>query len=360
MRSDRPQHSDRPERSNQTNDYQTRNEKPATKPIRLRPLSDDWGIEAKDNIASEPEYILPIQKRKDEQKPNPISKLKQLKEVVESNQIITNDVNDHGLMRINRFLSHCDLGSRREVERLIQQHRVRINGELLQDLGYRVKETDVVTVDGKTVTPITDHSYIALNKPAGYVVSRRSFPGNPAIYQLLPTKFANFGYAGRLDRESRGLVILSSDGSFIRNISHPRKGVTKRYIVTVDSSIDDSDLKIMTGRGIKDNDEVLRAVSARVVDRKAKKVEVVLTEGKNRQLRRMFEAMEYQVVDLQRTAVGRISLDSHQVKEGEYFGFSPDELTSGLLSNDHLDTTIILTEPSKAKKKLKQSKFLEE
>ncbi len=232
-------------------------------------------------------------------------------------------------MRINRYLAYCGLGSRREVEKLVEDRRVQVNGKTLDDLGYRVQPDDLVLVDGKTVRPSESRVYIALNKPPGYVVSRRSFPGNPSVYELLSPEHANLGYAGRLDRESRGLVILSSDGAFIQSIAHPRQGVTKRYIVTVDASIDDADLGIMTGRGVKDEGEVLRAISARVIDRKEKRVEIILAEGRNRQIRRMFEALEYQVVDLQRVSVGRLSLEDHSVPEGEFFTFSPDELLSG-------------------------------
>lgn len=304
--------------------------RPAPKPTRLRPVSFDEEKTAS-RLTEEPDFSLPVTDTAESTVVDPKHRLKELEEALRSG---IQPASETEAMRINRYLAYCGLGSRREVEKLVVERRVQVNGRILDDLGYRVQPNDLVSVDGRSVRPARSRVYIGLNKPRGYVVSRRSFPGNPSIYELLPAEHGNLGYAGRLDRESRGLVILSSDGAFIQSIAHPRQGVTKRYIVTVDSPVDDADLTIMTGRGVKDEGEVLRAISARVINRKEKKVEIVLGEGRNRQIRRMFEALKYQVVDLFRVSVGKLTLDKHPVKEGEFFTFSPDELLSGEGTSD--------------------------
>jgi 23S rRNA pseudouridine2605 synthase len=291
--------------------------------------SDDLKQKAK-LIEEESDFSLPIlpDKKVEAGQTADIAK-RRLKELEEALRYGAQRDTELQGMRINRYLAFCGLGSRRMVEKLVEDRRVQVNGKILEDLGYRVQPSDLILVDGRMVRPPDSFVYIALNKPPGYVVSRKSYPGNPAIYELLPPEYANLGYAGRLDRESRGLVILSSDGAFLQSIAHPRQAVLKRYIVTVDASIDDADLQIMTGRGVKHQGEILRAISARVINRKEKRVEMILAEGRNRQIRRMFEALEYQVVDLQRVSVGRLSLEEHPVPEGDFFPFSPDELLSG-------------------------------
>jgi 23S rRNA pseudouridine2605 synthase len=147
-------------------------------------------------------------------------------------------------------------------------------------------------------------------------VSARSFPGNPSIYEILPEDMQGLKYAGRLDQDSRGLVILSNDGEFLNQVMHPSRRVTKRYLVQLDELPEQEELTRSFYRGVIDEGEMLRAVRVGIVDRASKTVEVILSEGRKRQLRRMFKALEVEVVDLYRVSVGFLSLENHDVPEG--------------------------------------------
>ncbi len=229
-------------------------------------------------------------------------------------------------IRINRYLALCGIGSRREVEQHILNGKVSVNGVVIKDLSYKVKKDDLVLYDGKRITPHKQHIYIALNKPKGFVVSKKTFKNEKSIYHLIPpqiTKKYHLGYAGRLDIDSRGLVILTSDGLFIHHITHPKYKVLKRYLVQLDSPLLGYDLNLLTGRGVIDENEKLKALSISVKDPSKNIYEVILTEGKKRHIRRMFKALLYDVLDLYRVAIGKLDLEKLKINEGDYKEFDP-------------------------------------
>ncbi len=229
-------------------------------------------------------------------------------------------------IRINRYLALCGIGSRREVEEHILNGKVSVNGVIIKDLSYKVKKDDLVIYNGKRITPQKRHIYLAINKPAGYVVSKKIFKNEKSIYHLIPSQLLkkyNLGYAGRLDKDSRGLVILTSDGLFINHITHPKYKVLKKYYVQLDSPLLGYDLNLLTGRGVIDEEEKLRALSISVKDASKNIYEVTLSEGKNRHIRRMFRALFYDVMDLYRVAIGKLDLEQLNIKEGEYKEFDP-------------------------------------
>ncbi len=228
-------------------------------------------------------------------------------------------------VRINRYLARAGFGSRRQVEDFITSGRVKVNGKTVS-LDTKVGPGDLVTLDEKRVRFTEGHIYQAFNKPPGYAVSNRSFPGNPSIYEILPQDFQGLKYAGRLDRDSRGLVILSNDGEFLNQVMHPARRVTKRYLVTLDELPEMEELTGSFYKGVVDEGELLRAVRVGILDREKKIVEVVLSEGRKRQIRRMFSALEVEVLDLYRVSVGFLSLENHPVEEGKTFAFEPEEL----------------------------------
>ncbi|MCB1171434.1 MAG: hypothetical protein KDK25_13900, partial [Leptospiraceae bacterium] len=229
-------------------------------------------------------------------------------------------------VRINRYLARAGFGSRRQVEDYVTAGRVKINGKTVTALDSRVGPGDMVTLDGRQVHFTEGHIYMGFNKPAGYAVSAKSFPGSPSIYEILPRDCQGLKYAGRLDRDSRGLLVLSNDGEFLNQVMHPARRVTKRYIVTLDELPEAEELSGAFYRGVVDEGELLRAVRVGIISRPEKQVEVILSEGKKRQIRRMFASLDVKVLDLYRVSVGFLSLENHAVKEGSTFSFEPEEL----------------------------------
>jgi len=207
-----------------------------------------------------------------------------------------------------------------------------VNGAKIETLDVKIKPGDTVCVDGRLVTLPTHSLYYALNKPMGYVVSNRRFHSDPTIYDLLPEELHSLKYAGRLDKNSRGLVILSNDGQFIAAVTHPGRRLTKRYRVVLDVLPPEEMLRKSFYSGVESEGEVLRAIRVSVVDREKKVVEVVLGEGKKRQIRRMFKELNVRVIDLYRVAVGFFDMKNHPIAEGKAIPFSPSELLYGVAS----------------------------
>jgi 23S rRNA pseudouridine2605 synthase len=296
--------------------------------VRSRPES-----EKKERELPEAEVYIPVRTRA--QKPEirlsgeeSVSRLKS--SLKGSTPIGATPIIQNGIpWRINRYLASCGYGSRRQVEDYVLAGRVEVNGKKVTGLDVRIAAGDVVCVDGKVVSPNESSLYYALNKPEGYVVSNRRFPGEDNIYDLLPENLQNLKYAGRLDKNSRGLVILSTDGQFIAAVTHPRRRLTKRYLVTVDRLIPEGELQTLFYKGIESEGELLRAIRVAIADRERRVVEVVLGEGKKRQIRRMFKSLNIEVLDLFRIAVGFLDLTKKGIQEGKYAPFTPSELLYG-------------------------------
>ncbi len=223
------------------------------------------------------------------------------------------------------------------MEQFILDGRVKVNGRKVETLDVKVKQGDLVEFDGNIVSLPDAPVYYAFNKPRGYVVSKREFPDQPTIYRLLPDELQNLRYAGRLDLDSRGLLLLSNDGAFIQSVSHPGRRLTKRYLVQVDELPPETELRQAFFRGIEDKGEMLRALRLLVRDREKGLVEVVLAQGRNRQLRRMFAALNIKVLDLYREAVGFLDLAKTPIEEGKFVPFQPEEVFFGQRSEPTFD-----------------------
>ena len=230
--------------------------------------------------------------------------------------------------RLNRFLAQAGLGSRRKVEsEFILAGRVSINGCTNRDLHTRLGPQDELCVDGKQIHLPEKFRYYVLHKPKGYVVSRLAQKGQKSIYALLPAELHSLKYAGRLDKESRGLVVLSDDGEFIQFLTHARFQTPKYYRVALDHIPEDlGDLtELLCEKGIQYKDTLLRAEQVKVLASQTKKkwLEIVLREGRKRHIRRMIEGLGLQVLDLYRYAVGNVSLDHLALSEKSYKAVSP-------------------------------------
>ncbi len=207
-------------------------------------------------------------------------------------------------MRLNRYLALCGLGSRRACEEIILGGSVRINGRAVRELATMVGPDDTVVARGRVVRPESAR-YLILNKPPGFLSSRASQGGKPTIYDMLPRDAATLPHVGRLDAESEGLLLLSNDGALAQALTHPSRHVEKEYDVVLDRTFDAKFIpKLLKGIYLEEG----RAKAAHVHIEGANKVRVVLTQGINRQVRRMFAALGYKVKRLTRTRLGPLKL----------------------------------------------------
>ena len=235
-------------------------------------------------------------------------------------------------VRLQKFLAEAGVASRRAAEQIILDGRVAVNGEVIRLLGSKVDPLhDQVSVDGKAVR-VKRKLYIALHKPPGCVCSREDERQRPTIYELLPREWQNVQSVGRLDFNSEGLIFLTNDGQFALRLTHPRYGVRKKYVATVEGRVEAATLGKFI-RGVFHEGERLRALSARLVSAsKTQSVaELELAEGKNREIRRMFESEGLTVKRLERTQIGRIKLG--ELKPGRWRALTEAEIKTLLLES---------------------------
>ena len=207
-------------------------------------------------------------------------------------------------MRLNRFLAAAGISSRRGADELIAGGRVTVNGKPCRDFHFQPAPTDYVKVDGKLVhqrTPV----YILLNKPAGFVCTRRDPNTTDTIYDLLPPKFSSLAYVGRLDAQSEGLLLLTNDGDFAQCLTHPRFKIKKEYEVVLDRATT-SDLAQKLLHGVVLDGKHARA--KRVQQISPTRLRMVLEQGINRQVRRMLECFGFHAKKLTRVRIGNLRL----------------------------------------------------
>lgn len=212
-------------------------------------------------------------------------------------------------VRLQKFLAEAGVASRRAGEEFILNGRVAVNGVVISELGTRVfPGRDRVTLDGR---PINAQAklYVLLHKPRGFVCSRADEEGRPIVGELLPEEWKHLYPVGRLDFNSEGLLLLTNDGDFSLRLTHPRHGVRKKYVATLSGVVGPEVMDQLT-RGIFSEGERLRAQSAKLLGTEGGKsrVELELTDGKNREVRRMFETLGLYVKKLVRTQIGNLRL----------------------------------------------------
>ncbi|HEY1661329.1 MAG TPA: pseudouridine synthase [Verrucomicrobiae bacterium] len=228
-------------------------------------------------------------------------------------------------VRLQKFLAEAGVASRRASEQYILEGRVTVNGKIIRLLGSKVDPLhDKVLVDGKPVRA-KRKVYVALNKPPGCACSHNDELGRPTVYHLLPKEWQIASTVGRLDFNSEGLIFLTNDGQFALRLTHPRYGVRKKYVASVDGEVTSEMLHRFT-KGIFDGGEKLQALAARIVSgsRAHSVVELELGEGKNREVRRLFESQNLTVKRLQRTQIGKIKLG--ELKPGRWRTLTETEI----------------------------------
>ena len=215
-------------------------------------------------------------------------------------------------MRINKYIAEAGVASRRNADQLIKEGKVSINGKKIAECGVDVNvENDVVYVDGVRITPIRRHTYIMFNKPKGCITTAQDEFGRKTVFDYLE-QFEGKGLfpVGRLDYDSEGLLLLTNDGALAQVLTHPSYEVPKTYLVKIEGTIADEELKKIRN-GVKSLDGV-RYAPAKVFVKEQKdnftRLEITVTEGKNREVRKIFEAVGKNVVFLCRRKIGELSL----------------------------------------------------
>lgn len=232
-----------------------------------------------------------------------------------------------GKMRLNKFLSNSGIASRRKCDEIIKDGKVCVNGKVVTELGRVINEKkDKVEVEGKIITLPSSFVYIKLNKPKGYACSANDEKGRKIIYDLVDTKERLFSI-GRLDYNTEGLIILTNDGDFANKVAHPRYHLEKEYRVNVVGEIKESELAVLRKGVVIDGQ---RLPSARVeslgFENGVTRLSIVIDEGQNRQIRRMFEAIGREIKLLKRVRIGGVSLGG--LKRGEWRDLTENELNA--------------------------------
>ena len=211
-------------------------------------------------------------------------------------------------MRLNKFLAACGIASRRDCDKLIAEGRVCVNGKAAV-LGVDVSDSDCVTVDGRQVT-LKKNEYYLLNKPKGYLSTVSDEKGRKTVLDLMPDTVGRIYPVGRLDYDSEGLLILTTDGELAQRLTHPSNEVPKTYLVKIEGTLKESDLNPLRSGIEIDGGYVTKKCKAHIVEtnKQYTKIHMTITEGKNREIRKMFAAIGREVVLLKRIKVGELTL----------------------------------------------------
>lgn len=227
------------------------------------------------------------------------------------------------MMRLNRYLALCGLGSRRKSEALIQAGSVTVNGAIIQSLSHVIDEkNDLVTVAGQKISQPDRLVYLLLNKPAGYVTTASDELGRKTVMHLVPDDYRVFS-VGRLDKDTRGALLLTNDGALAFQLMHPSFQVDKIYQVTLNMPISKKQIRKLAS-GIMLEDGITHKCDVKVIGRDHRKIEMTLHEGRKRQIRRMLHALGYEVTDLVRIQFASLSIKG--LKMGEWRFLNDQEI----------------------------------
>ncbi len=215
-------------------------------------------------------------------------------------------------MRINKYLASLGIGSRREIDRLISEGKIKINGKIAAQ-GEQVSSEDTILVRGKKVEGVEEKKvYILLNKPKKYLSAAKD-NRKKTIVDLVKVPERIYPI-GRLDYETEGLILLTNDGDLFNKVIHPRSEVYKTYIANIRGRISRDKLKALElGVDLDDGRTLPARVKAIKIEEKNSIVEISIREGRNRQIRRMFDEVGHRVIDLKRTSVGEIELGNMEL-----------------------------------------------
>lgn len=232
-------------------------------------------------------------------------------------------------MRLNKFLASCGIASRRKCDLLITNGEVIVNGEVCTNLGMQINEKkDKVSVNGKPCTFKQENVYIKLNKPKGVVSSSSDDKGRKTVLDLVKIPNVRLFNIGRLDYDTEGLILLTNDGDFAQLITHPSFEIEKTYIANIEGQVKESELAVMRAGVVVDGERMPPCKIKQITTLKEgeTRLQITINEGKNRQIRRMFEAIGRRISLLKRISVGPIKLGG--LSRGEFKHLTPEEVAS--------------------------------
>lgn len=221
------------------------------------------------------------------------------------------------IMRINKYIARCGYTSRRKADDLVKNGKVKVNGKLTYELGLDIKDSDIVEIDGKLLQ-IEEKIYIKLYKPRGYITSNFDPYNNRDLNDLVKTD-QRFFAAGRLDKDSEGLLIITNDGAFTNQIIHPSKKLDKTYIVRVTKLLNKKDCQRFESGLDIGNSEITSDSRIELIDKASKTYKVTIHQGYKRQIRRMFAQFSSEVTMLKRISIGPIELSDMKPYEKRKF-----------------------------------------
>ncbi len=237
------------------------------------------------------------------------------------------------LVRLQKFLAESGVASRRKSEELISEGKVKVNGKVAS-IGDKINpKKDTVTVSGKKIVKRKEFTYILLHKPRGFITTMSDEMDRKCVAELIKDVPVRVYPVGRLDRESEGMLLFTNDGEFANAMTHPTKHVPKTYRVTVRPGITDEQITQLT-TGVIIDDRKTAPAQVRVVNKEEGRVvlEIILYEGRNRQIRKMCEAVGLEVARLKRTAIGSIKLG--MLKQGAWRELNEDEVRKLMIAAD--------------------------
>ena len=227
-------------------------------------------------------------------------------------------------MRINKYLAECGVCSRRGADKLIEDGVVKINGRICS-LGDEVEEGDSVTVNGKKLATAKKYDYYIMNKPKGYITSVKDEKGRKTVMDLMPAGAKRLFPVGRLDYDTEGLLILTNDGDLTFKLTHPKNEVPKTYLVKTEKSITEEEVSRLR-QGVYIDGVKTKKCNVKLIEnhKEYAKLHITITEGRNRQVRKMFEAVNQSVDFLKRIQIGDLTLSG--LNRGEVRKLSAREI----------------------------------
>ncbi len=238
-----------------------------------------------------------------------------------------------GKVRLQKYLAECGVTSRRKSEELIEAGKVKVNG-VVASIGDKISpKKDTVTVSGKKIIKSKNLYYVMLHKPRGFITTMSDERDRKCVAELIKDVPARVYPVGRLDRESEGLLLFTNDGEFANAMTHPTKHVPKTYRVTVRPGITEEQITALT-EGIIIEDRKTAPAEVRVIEKQEGRVvlEIILYEGRNRQIRKMCEALGLEVARLKRTAIGSVKLG--MLQQGSWRLLKDDEVRKLMIAAD--------------------------
>ena len=223
-------------------------------------------------------------------------------------------------IRLQKFMAECGIASRRKCEEIILQKRVKVNGQVVTELGVKVGSNDIVEYDGKIISKENEKVYILLNKPIGYVTTVDDQFSRDTVLDLVKVN-ERIVPVGRLDMYTSGAIILTNDGDFVYKVTHPKHEIEKTYNVTIKGIITKEEVEKLSN-GVDIGDYITKKAKVKILkidkEKNISRLEIVIHEGKNRQVRRMCEAIDKKVLALHRSKIGNLSVKDLKIGNWRY------------------------------------------